>query len=104
MENRKLQKLVADSVKKNRLGMLPEHACMDLMSELGELSKEIAESSNYGRGMPKPRSEIREEMGDVFWSLINLANVYKIDLETELRNSIRKMEQRMKKTGRPGSR
>ncbi len=67
-----------------------------MVSEIGKMAKEILEASNYGKRKPKYRKELKEEIGDVFYSLINLANHYKIDLEEALDLVLEKYEKRIK--------
>jgi NTP pyrophosphatase (non-canonical NTP hydrolase) len=75
---------------------------LDLLSELGEVAKEILKSTNYGSRGPEYREEIKEELGDAFYSLINLANHYSVDLEEALALVLQKYEKRLSK-GSAGS-
>ena len=40
---------------------------LDLVSEMGELAKEIIKSTNYGKEKFNFRKEIENEMGDLFF-------------------------------------
>ena len=66
-----------------------------LIEEIGELSKEI----NHLEGF-KPKKnlngeiKIGEELADILYALICLANYYKIDLNQELKNVISKFSTR----------
>ncbi|MCW1296762.1 MAG: MazG-like family protein [Candidatus Parvarchaeota archaeon] len=82
-------------VKKHHLEMKPEFIALDLVSEIGEIAKEILLMSDYGRSESKFREEIFLEIGDAFYSLINLANYYKIDLLKALDSVLQKYEKRI---------
>lgn len=43
-----LQQLVSDFVAENHLETTPEHRLLDLLSEVGELSKEALKATSYG--------------------------------------------------------
>lgn len=79
-----------------------EYSVLDLMSELGEIAKEILKSSNYGKKPVKHKEELKGELGDVFYSLITIANTVNVDLEDALQQSLEKYKRRLKK-GSPGS-
>ncbi len=79
-----------------------EHRLLDVVSEIGEFSKEVLKMSDYGRKESEHRKEAEEEMGDLFYSLITVANSLQIDLEKALNASLEKYEKRMKK-GSAGS-
>ncbi len=68
---------------------------LDLVSELGEVAKEVLKSSHYGitRFMPENRWE--EELGDLFFSLICLANSTGVNLEEALNTVLQKYENRL---------
>ncbi|MEJ2248395.1 MAG: MazG nucleotide pyrophosphohydrolase domain-containing protein [Candidatus Lokiarchaeota archaeon] len=65
------------------------------IEELGELSREINHLEGY-----KPKKgqdlnpKIGEELGDIFFTLVCLANHYEIDLEKELMKIIEKYTKR----------
>ncbi len=101
MEN--LQKKVKEFVEKHQLEQKVEISALDLVSEIGEVTKEILKSSEYGRKEPKYREELKEELGDVFYSLINLANHYQVDLEEALVIAVEKYERRIKEKGEADS-
>lgn len=67
------------------------------MSELGEVAKEILKMSDYGRKPFKYREELKTELGDLFYSIITIANSFDIDLEDALNMVINKYEKRLKK-------
>lgn len=66
-----------------------------VIEELGELAKEI----NHIQGFkPKKKEDeiscMGEELGDIVYALICIANYYKVDLSTELINVIEKYSKR----------
>ena len=92
----KIQKKVEKFCKENDMISPPEHQALDVMSELGEVSKEILKMSNYGRKKVKLNDNIKDELGDVFYSLITLANSFDINLKDALNQSLKKYEKRIK--------
>ncbi len=58
----------------------------DLFNEIDELKKEISIKDN--------RNRIKEELGDVFFVLCNLANYFKINAEKSIDYSINEFERR----------
>ncbi len=97
------QKRVAAFKKKHGLRSSPEHAALDLASEVGELAKEILSSSDYGRKRFKKTRAAAGELGDVYYSLLFLANELGVDADAELCGALRKYEARLRKRGSPGS-
>lgn len=93
---------VKDFCNKSKLIAPPEHCFIDLISELGEVGKELLKMSEYGRKPLKLNDHVREELGDAFYSLLTLANSLEVDLESELNKVIIKYEKRLLK-GSAGS-
>lgn len=102
MEMKELQQMVKSFCIENQLESPMESKALDLVSEVGEVSKEILKMTNYGREPLRLNPNMEVELGDVLYSLINMANHFDICLETALVKVIGKYEQRMKKGG-PGS-
>ena len=100
---RELQRKVRGFCEKHGLTCPLEFRFLDLVSELGELAKEMIKSSDYGKGEFKFRREIKEELGDVTFSLIVLANQLNVDLEEALNSAMEKYERRIKERGSPSS-
>lgn len=92
-----IQNKVKEFANKYHLQYSPEIIVLDLVSEIGEVAKEILESTSYGKKSYEFRKEIIIEIGDVFYSLINLANYFKINLEDALKLVIHKYEDRLKR-------
>lgn len=76
---------------------------LDLVSEVGEIAKEILNGSTYGRLPFQPADTWAAELGDLFFSLICLANRTEVSLETALRETMHKYENRIRRQGSPGS-
>ena len=91
------QKTVKDFVIKYDLTSPLEHRLLDLSSEVGELSKEVLKMSNYGKNELVYREEFKGELGDVFYSLITIANYFDIDMEEALTWVLKKYEKRLAK-------
>lgn len=98
-----LQKKVLDFVERHNLKHSPETSALDLVSEIGEVAKEILKSGNYGKNSPKPTKEMKAEIGDALYSLITLANSLNIDLEEALKMVLEKYEERIQSTNSSGS-
>jgi NTP pyrophosphatase (non-canonical NTP hydrolase) len=103
MKLKELQRVVADFVEQNQLETNLEHRLLDLMSEVGELSKEALKASAYGAGGFKPTTAWVEELGDVLFSLICVANSSGVDLEEALKSVLSKYRVRMSSKGSPES-
>jgi NTP pyrophosphatase (non-canonical NTP hydrolase) len=100
------QSKVDEFNKDNKLEMGIEQSILDIMSELGELAKEILKLSYYGATQQENVQITRDviaEFGDVFYSLSSLANRMGVDLERALDFSLEKYKERIEKTGTPGS-
>jgi len=99
---KELQQRVKKFCEENKLDSPPEHRILDLVSEIGEVAKEILKMSDYGRKKPEYREEIRGELGDALYSLINVANYFDVDLKEAMELVLKKYEERLKR-GSAGS-
>lgn len=75
-----------------------EHRVLDTMSELGEVAKEILKMSDYGRKPMKYKEELKSELGDLFYSIITIANFFDVDLEEALNMVLEKYKKRLSKS------
>ena len=73
------------------------------MSELGELSKEILLSSDYGNKKIELNGKIKLELGDVLFSFITMANSFDVDLDDCLNQVLEKYQERINRGSSPGS-
>lgn len=114
---KKIQQRVKKFCQKNDLNSSVEDCLLDLMSELGEVAKEILKTTNYGRKAnssgfrnynrqpsqaKKNYRRIKTELGDVFYSLVTVANSLEINLEEALDIALEKYQKRLLK-GSAGS-
>jgi len=86
----------------NNLNTSFAYTILDLMSEVGEVSKEILKITSYGQKPLVYKEELSEELGDVFFSLIAAANAMNIDLQESLDKVLAKYTERLEK-GSAGS-
>ena len=81
----------------------PQLRILDIQSELGELSKEILKSTNYGKQKFIVSNDFHLEFGDTLYSLICLANETNIDMEKALDDVLAKYKKRFEQKGNAGS-
>lgn len=81
----------------------PEYRMLDLESETGELAKELLKANEYGEREFETTPEFAEEFGDVYYSLLSLADECGIDPESALESSMEKYRKRFEKRGSVGS-
>lgn len=98
-----IQKKVDELIKKYNLESSVEIRFIDLISELGELEKEILKGNEYGKKDFCNTENIELEIGDTFFSLICVANGLNIDLQNALDNVLNKYENRFSNNGNIGS-
>jgi len=97
-----IQKKVEKFCTDNSIKTTPESRMLDVVSEVGEVAKEILLMTDYGKMPIKKNQEIKTELGDLFFSLITLANHFDVDLEEMLTIALDKYEKRLRK-GSAGS-
>ena len=78
---RHLQDKVENFCQQHNLSKSVEARFLDVVSELGELAKEILLNSNYGKKTIENSERLEEEIGDTIFSLIALSNSVDIDME-----------------------
>ncbi len=100
---REEQREAAEFVRVHGLETGAEVRFLDLVSELGEFSKELLKSSEYGRRPITATEEMKEEMGDCIFSLLCLCNSLHLDAEEALKAALEKYQRRMERTGQAGS-
>lgn len=99
----RFQSSVARFIEAHRLEIAVPARVLDLVSEVGEIAKEILKSTRYGREPFQPTKDWASELGDVFFSLICIANSTGVNLEKALQKALSKYEQRLARTGNAGS-
>jgi NTP pyrophosphatase (non-canonical NTP hydrolase) len=90
-----LQRAVASFVEEAGIEAPVEARLLDLVSEVGELSKEVLEGTGYGRDSFRPPEGWPGELGDVFFAFVCLANSTGVDLEAALDGALGKYRERL---------
>jgi NTP pyrophosphatase (non-canonical NTP hydrolase) len=90
-------------MERHSLGHTPQNHALDLMSEVGEVAKSLLQASDYGRSPLQLSPAMSEELGDVFYSLVALAESLNINLEAALDDALAKYEARLALQGHAGS-
>lgn len=86
------------NVKYNGLANMDVYArCLDVISEMGELSKEVLKGSDYGNKTFVKSEYFEMEFGDVMYSLLSLANECQIDANKCLDMALDKYKKRLEK-------
>jgi NTP pyrophosphatase (non-canonical NTP hydrolase) len=97
------QQQVAEFLRRHELSHDPATHALDLVSEVGELTKELLVATDYGQRSSQLGSGAVEEFGDVLYSLLALAVICDIDADEALRGALRKYERRLAERGEAGS-
>ncbi|MEF8830204.1 MAG: MazG-like family protein [Halobacteriales archaeon] len=95
------QQRVASFLAAKGLGADPAHRVLDLASEVGELAKEVNESTDYGAD--DDVAVATDEVGDALFALLALAESLDQDASEALSASLAKYERRLDGSGDPGS-
>ena len=98
-----IQERIKTFVQDNKLETSLEHRMLDLMSELGELNKEVLKASKYGKESLKLTETFADELGDVGFSLLCIANQTNLNLEACIQNALSKYQERLKQSGSASS-
>ncbi|WP_144799817.1 MazG-like family protein [Halorubrum depositum] len=75
---------------------------LDLESEVGEVAKEVATSTEYGND-PEAAAIASDELGDALFALLALAEAADVDAAAALDESLAKYEARIDASGDAGS-
>jgi NTP pyrophosphatase (non-canonical NTP hydrolase) len=97
------QDQVAEFVAEYDLETGVEARLLDLLSELGEVAKEILKGSQYGKAEFVPAPDWEEELADAFFSLICIANTTGVNLESTSDQVLQKNQARLDERGEAGS-
>jgi NTP pyrophosphatase (non-canonical NTP hydrolase) len=81
----------------------PATHALDLVSEVGEVAKEILLATDYSRTPPHFRPEFAGELGDALYSLLVLAEACGVDTDDALNATLQKYERRLVDHGDTGS-
>ena len=91
---RDIQEKVNDLIKKYDLESSLEIRYIDLVSEVGELGKEILKGNDYGKKDFCNTENLESEIGDVLFSLVCIANGSNIDLQDAFDKVLKKYKER----------
>jgi NTP pyrophosphatase (non-canonical NTP hydrolase) len=98
----KEQRTVAAFIEKHELDGEPAFRILDLTAEVGEIAADATDSTEYG-AEPDALDIETDEIGDVLFSLLAVAESLDIDAGDALDESLEKYEQRITATGSASS-
>ncbi len=98
-----LQSKVRSFVHDNQLSTSVETRLLDAVSELGELAKEALRSSKYGKQPFTSSPAFADELGDVLFSLICVANEASVDVTQAIESALARYEGRIRASGTASS-
>ncbi|MBQ8844446.1 MAG: nucleotide pyrophosphohydrolase [Clostridia bacterium] len=98
-----MEKLVKEFNEKYMTPLTANIRLLDIQSELGELSKEVIKSQNYGNTKFLTNKDLELELGDLLYSTISFAIENNIDPKNCLNMAIEKYKIRFSKKGHIGS-
>ncbi|WP_255171786.1 MazG-like family protein [Natrononativus amylolyticus] len=96
------QDRVAAFVDRHGIDEPPAYRALDLASEVGEVAKEVTESSDYGAS-PDDVEIAGDELGDALFALLALCESVDVDAGAALEAALAKYEARLEETGSPAS-
>lgn len=70
---------------------------LDIVSEVGELGKEVLKGTNYGKSDFVKSDDFEMELGDVMYSILSLANECEVDASACLDKVLEKYKKRLNK-------
>ena len=94
---------VYDALQQFQLSCGYEARYIDLVSEIGELGKELLKGSDYHKSSLRVSASTVEEMGDCLFSIIALCQELSIDPDDALVAAIQKYQTRYETKGSIGS-
>ena len=99
---RENQQRVGQLIQSYGLDKSPETRMLDLVSEVGELSKELLKASDY-RNQPVALTDtMEEELGDCLFSLLCLSEALGADAQKAFNGVLEKYQRRFAETGQIG--
>ena len=97
------QERVAGFARQHGLVHDPATHALDLVSEIGEVAKEVLLASDYGRRAPEFEPQLAGELGDALYSLLALAEACGVDAGRALTAALEKYKHRLSERGKAGS-
>lgn len=98
-----IQELIRQFVAEYKLDTTIEIRMLDILSEMGELSKEVLNITKYGKKEMVLTDGFQDEFGDVLFSLFCIANALNIDIEQQMQKTLNKYQNRFNEKGRISS-
>ncbi len=99
----KMQNKVREFNEKHQKDLNVNIRMLDIVSEAGELAKEVIKGQYYGEKSFEITPNFESEIGDMLYSLLSLANEVNIDAEKALENVLKKYDDRFSNKGNIGS-
>ena len=97
------QQRVAAFAQQHNLLHEPATHALDLVSEVGEVAKEILKATDYGQRPLQTSAELTDELGDALYSLLALAESCGVDADAALISALGKYERRLSEHETAGS-
>lgn len=82
------QEVVKRFVQQHGLQLSVEAYMLDLVTHVGDLSKAVLKSTEYGVDPFTPNQEFSKELGDLYLNLIMIANYSRTDLGAALQQAL----------------
>jgi NTP pyrophosphatase (non-canonical NTP hydrolase) len=79
----------------NRKKHTKQSAVIHLIEEVGEMAKQV--TNEYHKPEKFDKENLREELLDILMFIVIIADLYKLDLSQEMKNSIVKMDNKIKR-------
>ena len=79
----------------NRKKHTKQSAVIHLVEEIGEIAKQV--TNEYHRPEKFNKENLGEELADVMMFIVLLSEIYEINISKEMENSIKKVENKIKK-------
>jgi len=98
-----MQQSINNFINKYNLHTNPETRYIDLVSEVGELGKEILTATSYGKNEFSTTTNAEAELGDCLFSIFALCTEMNINAEDALQKALAKYEARFAQKGHIGS-
>lgn len=98
-----IQQQIADFVEEYAMQTSIQTRVLDLVSEVGEVAKEVLKGSDYGTTTFQVTPEWSMELADALFALVCLANSTGVDLDDAVQRVLIKYQQRFDDTGEMGS-
>lgn len=72
-----------------------EEVALGFMGDVGDLAK-LVQAAEGMRAIPDAKEKLAHELADCLWSVMTLARLYEVDLETSFLNTMKALETRLK--------